>query len=137
MATRKSKSPAVSRRRDEEPDPPPTAAERRALARSIKDSEDRTRYLLASTTLPGISLYYMLQDDVWSFDDPSLATLFKRRTAAAAIKALLRPDVHVVPCKVDDDGQLLLNSLARRKVGGQRLALLPSWRRRKTSRRSA
>jgi hypothetical protein len=106
------------------------------MATRKKDSEDRTRYLLASTTLPGISLYYMLQDDVWSFDDPSLATLFKRRSAAAAIKALLKPDVHVVPCKVDDDGQLLLNSLAHRTVGGQRLALLPSWRRKKSSRRA-
>ena len=134
MATLKRKRPAEA---NDEEDPPLTAAERRAVERHLKDTEDRTRYLLVSVTLPGFSLYYRLQDDVWSFDDPSTATLFKRRAAAKAIQALLRPGVHIVPCKVDDDGRLELSSLAHRTVGRTRLAVLPAWRRKKTARRAA
>jgi hypothetical protein len=60
-----------------------------------------------SLTVPGLSLYYRVQDDAWSFDDPMQATLFKRRPAAKVIQALLRPGVHIVPCKVDEDGVLV------------------------------
>jgi len=137
MAATKRKQSVTKLPRVDDEDPPLTAAERRELARRIKDSEDPSRYLLVSTTLPGMSLYYMIEDDVWSFEDPSTATLFKRRAAANAIQALLRPGVHVVPCKVDDDGKLVLSSIAHRKVGGQRLAVMPSWRRKKTVRGSS
>ena len=95
--------------------------------------EDRTRYLLVSATLPGISLYYLVQEDSWVFDDPTTATLFKRRASAKAIQALLRPGVFVVPCEVDDRGRLVLSSIAGRKVGKLRLAVLPSWRRKAKS----
>lgn len=111
-------------------DPPLTPAQSRALARHVKDMEDRARYLLVSATLPGISLYYMVQDDSWAFDDPTTATLFKRRASAKAIQALLRPGVFVVPCEVDDRGQLVLDSIAGRKVGKVRLAVQPSWKKR-------
>ena len=141
MATLKRKRSAkpstASRRAAVDEETPLTAAERRALARHIKDTEDRSRYVLVSVTLPGFSLYYRVQDDAWSFDDPSQATLFKRRTAAKAIQALLRPGVHIVPCKVDEDGLLVLSSLAHRKIGRTRLAVLPSWRRKKTARKPA
>ena len=141
MATLKRKRSAkpstASRRAAVDEETPLTAAERRALARHIKDTEDRSRYVLVSVTLPGFSLYYRLQDDAWSFDDPSQATLFKRRTAAKAIQTLLRPGVHIVPCKVDEDGLLVLSSLAHRKIGRTRLAVLPSWRRKKTARKPA
>jgi hypothetical protein len=134
---RSAKPSATARRPSVDDETPLTAAERRALARHIKDTEDRSRYVLVSVTLPGFSLYYRVQDDAWSFDDPSQATLFKRRTAAKAIQALLRPGVHIVPCKVDEDGQLVLSSLAHRKIGRTRLAVLPSWRRKKTARKPA
>lgn len=111
-------------------DPPLTPTQRRALARHVKDMEDRTRYLLVSATLPGISLYYLVQDDSWAFDDPTTATLFKRRASAKAIQTLLRPGVFVVPCEVDDRGRLVLGSIAGRKVGKVRLAVRPSWKRR-------
>jgi hypothetical protein len=114
-------------------DLPLTAAQRRADARHLKDTENRTRYLLVSLTVPGLSLYYRVQDDAWSFDDPMQATLFKRRSAAKAIQALLRRGVHIVPCKVDEDGVLVLSSLAARTVRGRRLATVPSWRRKKRS----
>ena len=117
-----------AQRPGDDEDPPLTPAQRRALARHVKDVEDRTRYLLVSATLPGISLYYMVQDDSWSFDDPTAATLFKRRAAARAIQALLRPGVYVVPCQVDDRGSLVLKSIADRKVGKVRLAVQPSWK---------
>lgn len=119
-----------------EEDPPLTAAQRRADARHLKDTEDRTRYLLVSLTVPGLSLYYRVQDDAWSFDDPAKATLFKRRPAAKAIQALLRRGVHIVPCKVDEDGVLVLSSLAARTVRGRRLATVPSWRRKNSTRKA-
>ena len=117
-----------------EEDLPLTAAQRRADARHLKDTEDRTRYLLVSLTVPGLSLYYRIQDDAWSFDDPMQATLFKRRPAAKTIQALLRRGVHIVPCKVDEDGVLVLSSLAACTVRGRRLTTVPSWRRKKRTR---
>jgi hypothetical protein len=137
MIRAKRKHSAKVRPAIDDDDPPLTAAERRALDRHVKDTEDRTRYLLVSVTLPGFSLYYRVHDDAWSFDDPSQATLFKRRAAAKAIQALLRPGVHIVPCKVDDDGGLELSSLTTRRIGRTRLAVLPSWRRKKTARRKS
>ena len=137
MAMLKRKRSDRTRSAGDDEEPPLTAAERRMIERQLRDTEDRTRYLLASVTVPGFSLYYVLQDDVWSLDDPSLATLFKRRAAARAIQALLRPGVHIVPCKVDEDGRLELSSLATRRIGRTRLAVLPSWRKKKTRRRAA
>ncbi len=131
MAVRKRKQAPPAQGPGDDEDPPLTPAQRRALERHVKDVEDRTRYLLVSATLPGISLYYMVQDDSWSFDDPTTATLFKRRPAARAIQALLRPGVYVVPCEIDDRGRLVLSSIADRKVGKIRLAVQPSWRKKK------
>ena len=133
MATSKRKRTTPSRPPADDEDPPLSATERRALERHLRDTEDRTRYLLVSVTLPGFSLYYRVQDDAWSFDDPSQATLFKRRAAAKAIQALLRPGVHIVRVAADEDGRLELSSLAGRTIGRTRLAVLPSWRRKKAA----
>ena len=131
MATAKRKRAANAQRPvDEVEDPPLTAAQRRALERQVKDIEDRARYLLVAT-LPGLSLYYLMHDDAWAFDDPTSATLFKRRAAAKAIQALLRPGVHVVPCEVDAGGKLVLRSIVGRTVGKTALAVQPSWRRKR------
>ena len=134
MALSRQKRVTKKLRTGAEEDLPLTAAQRRADARHMKDTEDRIRYLLVSLTIPGLSLYYRVQDDAWSFDDPTQATLFKRRPAAKAIQALLRDGVHIVPCKVDEDGVLVLSSLAARTVRGRRLATVPSWRRKKRTR---
>ena len=131
MTVRKRKRVTTRPSPEVDEDLPLTAAQRRADARHLKDTEDRTRYLLVSLTVPGLSLYYRVQDDAWSFDDPMLATLFKRRAAAKAIQALLRAGVHIVPCKVDEDGVLVLSSLAGRSLRGRRLTTVPSWRRKK------
>jgi hypothetical protein len=136
MATvRKRKQAPLSQVAGNDEEPPLTPAQQRALARHVKDMEDRTRYLLVSATLPEISLYYMVQDDSWSFDDPTTATLFKRRASAKAIQALLRPGVFVVACEVDDSGRLVLSSIAGRKVGKVRLAVQPSWKKKRAIRR--
>jgi hypothetical protein len=111
---------------------PLNAAERRELERRIKDADDPRRYLLVSATLPWFSLYYEIESDAWLIDDPKRATLFKRRPAAQAICDLLKPGVYVVPCTVDGKGRLVLSSIAGRKVGRLRLAVLPEWRRKKT-----
>jgi len=134
-AAKRRKQAPLSQSAGDDEDPPLTPAQQRALARHVKDMEDRTRYLLVSATLPGISLYYMVQDDSWSFDDPTTATLFKRRASAKAIQALLRPGVFVVPCQVDGRGRLVLNSIAGRKVGKVRLAVQPSWKKKRAVRR--
>ena len=133
-AVRKRKQAPLSQGAGDDEDPPLTPAQQRALARHVKDMEDRTRYLLVSATLPGISLYYMVQDDSWSFDDPTTATLFKRRASAQAIQALLRPGVFVVPCRVDDRGRLVLGSIAGRKVGKVQLGVQPSWKKKRAAR---
>jgi hypothetical protein len=134
MGMNKSTRLPTTQSRDEVEDPPLTPAQQRALARHVKDMEDRTRFLLVSATLPGISLYYMVQDDSWSFDDPTAATLFKRRASARAIQSLLRPGVFVVACEVDDRGRLVLSSIAGRKVGKVRLAVQPSWKKKRAAR---
>jgi hypothetical protein len=131
MAAKRKTVKKTRRSSKAEGDPPLSAAERRELDRRIKDADDPRRYLLVSATLPWFSLYYEIQADAWLIDDPSRATLFKRREAAKAICDLLRPGVRIVPCTVDARGRLVLSSIAGRKVGKLRLAVLPSWRRRK------
>ncbi len=112
-------------------EPPLTAAERRELERRIKDADDPRRYLLVATTLPWFSLYYEIQSDAWLMDDPTRATLFKRRAVARAVSEQLKPGVAVVPCMVDARGRLVLSSIAGRKVGRVRLTVLPEWKRKK------
>ncbi len=86
-----------------------TRAEQRELDRRIKDLEDRTRYLLLSSIGSRVHLYYNITEDTFSWDEPKHATLFKRKTAAASIKALLGSELAIVECRVDKRGQLLKN----------------------------
>ena len=44
-------------------------------------------------------------------------------------------DRFAVPCEVDDRGRLVLNSIADRKVGKIRLAVQPSWKKKRAVRR--
>lgn len=132
MAATPKKATAARPTRRADDNPPLTAAERRELERRIKDADDPRRYLLVSATLPWFSLYYEIQEDAWLIDDPRRATLFKRRAAALAIRELMKPGVFVVPCTVDARGKLVLSSIAGRKVGKLRLAVLPDWRKKKS-----
>jgi hypothetical protein len=132
MAARRRKATEAGRLRQVDDNPPLTAMERRELERRIKDADDPRRYLLVSATLPWFSLYYEIQQDAWLIDDPTRATLFKRRAAAMAIRDLMKPGVFVVPCTVDARGKLVLSSIAGRKVGKLRLSVLPEWRKKKS-----
>ena len=90
-----------------------SAAERRELDRRIKDLEDRTRYLLASSIGSKITLYYNIADDTYSWDEPKSATLFKRKAAAQKIRTLLGSGVKVLECQVDKRGLLVKKSIAK------------------------
>jgi hypothetical protein len=90
-------------------------AELRVLMRRLADAEDRTRYLLASFFSPRFALYYMLSDDLWIMNRPKQATLFKRRAAATAIKALLGPNTSLIRCRVDARGGLVVASIEKPK----------------------
>lgn len=75
-----------------------TASQARELQRRVTDLRDQTRYLLVSNMGPRFALYYNVSDDVYVMNDPRGATLFKRRNAALAVKALLGPRIRVIRC---------------------------------------
>jgi hypothetical protein len=88
-------------------------AQRRELDKRIDDLNDRTRYLLASTLGPNFVLYYNLSEDTYGWNDPSHATLFKRRKAAQAIQQLLGDKDSIVECAVDKKGKLDKKSVGK------------------------
>lgn len=105
---------------------PLTAAQRRELDRRVADSNDRTRYLLASVFSPRFVLYYDVAEDTFVWKDPRPATLFKRRAAAAAVAKLLGPGVEIVRCRVNRRGGLVLRSVTealRARRGGRTRAV--------------
>ncbi|MBI2219378.1 MAG: hypothetical protein HYU51_19035 [Candidatus Rokubacteria bacterium] len=84
----------------------------------MADLHDVTRYLLVSEMGPRFALYYNVSDDVYVMNDPRGATLFKRRAAALAVKALLGGGIRVLRCKT-------------RRVDGARVPVLGRTRRRR------
>jgi hypothetical protein len=88
-----------------------TKAQIRELDRRIRDSEDRTRYILASVLTERHALYYNVAEDTFGWKDPGFATLFKRREAAQAIQKLLKGQVQVAACRVTRRGRLVLSSV--------------------------
>lgn len=91
--------------------PPLTKSQVREIARRMRDSEDRTRYFLASIMTPRFILYYNASEDVYGMNDPASATLFKRRSAAASIQSLIGDRIQVVRCRVNKRGEIVLSSL--------------------------
>jgi hypothetical protein len=73
-------------------------AQRRELRRRLTDLRDPIRYLLVSKMGPRFALYYNVVEDVYAWNDPRGATLFKRRDAALAVKALLGRHTRVIRC---------------------------------------
>ena len=65
----------------------------------MADLDDATRYVLVSEMGPRFALYYNVSDDVYVTNDPRGATLFKRRKAALAVKALLGGSIRILRCK--------------------------------------
>jgi len=73
-------------------------AQVRELRRRLADLKDPVRYLIVSGIAPGFVLYYNVADDVYAMNDPSHATLFKRRKAAGAVKQLLGRGTRIIRC---------------------------------------
>lgn len=95
-------------------DPGLTRAQARELERRVEELHDPTRYLLRSALTSGIVLYYNLSEDTYGWNDPTNATLFKRRDSATAVQSLLGEGVRVVRCRVDRNGRLVKRSLDER-----------------------
>ncbi len=101
-------------------DPPLTRAQMRELDRRVKDTEDRTRYLLVNVFTRKFALYYDVSDDMYAVNSPENATLFKRRRAALAIRRLLGDRVEITRCRVDRRGRLVIGSVPRLRGRGRR-----------------
>ena len=118
LATKRRPNRAVSS--DNIPEPL-SKSQIRELKRRIRDSDDRTRYLLVSAFTRRFVLYYNVSDDTFAMNNPSLGTLFKRKAAAIAIQHLMRTSIEVVRCRVDRRDRLIVSSIPR---------LRPHWARR-------
>jgi hypothetical protein len=92
-------------------EPELTRKQARELERRVEEMRDPTRYLLKSALTSGIVLYYNLSEDTYGWNDPSNATLFKRRASASAIQGLLGSGVRIARCRVDRSGRLVKRSL--------------------------
>ncbi len=81
-------------------------AQIRELERRVRDLDDPQRFVLASEFLPNFVLYYDVSNHVYVMNDLSAATVFKKRKAAVAIKALLGKGVRIVECLQLKSGKL-------------------------------
>ena len=108
-ASRRAASPAEAAQAYEPP--PLTKVQIRELERCVRDSEDRTRFILVSALTEKHPMYYNVSDDTFGWKEPAFATLFKRRAAAQAIQKLLKSRVQVVACRVTRRGRLVLTSV--------------------------
>jgi hypothetical protein len=68
---------------------PLSRAQIRALQCRLRDSQDPTRYMLASEFSRRFILYYNVSDDVYAMNDPTGGTLFKRLKTAQAVRSCL------------------------------------------------
>ena len=64
-------------------------AQLRELDRRVRDSDDRTWFMIASVMSPRFVLYYDVSHDVYVMNEPQSATLFKRSQTARAVLGLL------------------------------------------------
>lgn len=74
---------------DEPDDWPLTPAQIREIDRRVADLDNPVRYLLVSRMGTRLAFYYNVSDDLFAMNDPSGATLFKRRKAAESVKRTL------------------------------------------------
>ena len=81
-------------------------AQIREIERRVRDMDDPRRFVLASEFLPNFVLYYDVSNNVYVMNDLSAATVFKKRKAAVAIKALLGKGVRIVECLKLKSGRL-------------------------------
>ncbi len=76
-----------------------TPAQTRELTRRVADLDDPVRYLLASRMGPRFLLYYDVSDDLYTMNDPTRATLFKRRRAAQLVARTLGKGIEILECR--------------------------------------
>jgi hypothetical protein len=81
-------------------------AQIREIERRVRDMDDPQRFVLASEFLPSFVLYYDVSNNVYVMNDLSAASVFKKRKAAVAIKALLGKGVRIVECLKLKSGKL-------------------------------
>jgi len=81
-------------------------AQIREIERRVRDMDDPRRFVLASEIQPSFVLYYDLSNNVYVMNALSAATVFKKRKAAVAIKALLGKGVRIVECLKLKSGKL-------------------------------
>ena len=86
-------------------------AQIRQLQCQVRDLDDRSRFLLVSVFTKRFVLYYDVSQDTYVMNDASLGTLFKRRSAAEAIRRLLSSNVEIVRCRVTRQNRLVKSSL--------------------------
>lgn len=96
---------------------PLTRNQLRELQSRIQDSADRTRYCLADVMTPRFILDDNVSEDDYGLKDPDYATLFKSRSAAAAVRALIGARIKIVRCRVNDPP----GSGSERPAGNRRL----------------
>ncbi len=90
-------------------------AQIREIERRVREMNDPRRFVLASELLPSFVLYYDVSDNAYLMNDLSAATVFKKRKAARAIKALLGKGVRIVECLKLKSGKLKRVTPVRRR----------------------
>lgn len=100
-------------------EPELTREEARELERRVADLNDRRRYLIVSVLEPEFVLYYNVSEDTYGWNDPSHATLFKRREAAQIILKLVGDKDSLVACEVNKQGHLIKKTISLPKSRGR------------------
>ena len=118
--TPKKPSPATDEPTAPEEDWELSKSQLRELERRIRDMDDPRRYVLASEFAPKFVLYYEVSRDVYVMNELAAATVFKRRKAAVAIKALLGKGVRIVECLISKKGKLKRVTPVRPRFGKAR-----------------
>jgi hypothetical protein len=92
----------------------------RELKSRLADLKEPVRYLLVTDLGPRFALYYNVSDDVYAMNDPTRATLFKRRSAAIAVRKLLGRGVRVARCRTKRSGarRVVVRLITPGKSGG-------------------
>jgi hypothetical protein len=97
-------------------DEPLTRAQIQELRRRVADYKDPVRYIIVTGFGPKFALYYNVSDDVYVMNNPSGVTMFKRRSAALAVKRLLGPRTRVIRCMTRRRSGVRVPVLFRRKL---------------------
>ena len=96
--------------------PPLTRSQIRDLRRRKEDYDDRRRYILASAYSQKFILYYNVSGDIYVLNQPTHATLFKRRATALAVKRQTNKRLQMLACRVNRAGTIIAQSIEKAKA---------------------